>query len=395
MAEGAGRLAGKIAVALAGWSAFIDLYAPQPLLTNLASDFGVTATRASLSMTVATLAVAMVAPFSGMAADLLGRKRVIASAVLILTLPTLGAALSASFEQFLLWRFLQGLMLPAIFGVTLAYIGEEWDPRDVPAVTSIYISGSVLGGFTGRLLPGLIAEVADWRAGFLTLGVLNGLSAIAIVILMPRERRFVATSSIAATLSNMRRHLGNAQLLATCACGFGVLFTQVAVFTFINLYLAAPPFGLSSGALGAIFSIFLVGVVVTPLAGRSINRVGHRGALALSTTVMLAGLALSLASTLPVILVGLTLVSSGVFISHSIASSYIPRAATGGRSSAVGLYVACYYVGGSFGAAGPALVWSSGGWPACVALTVAVQAVTVTTALLAWRRRTDSAPIGL
>jgi hypothetical protein len=39
----------------------------------------------------------------------------------------------------------------------------------------------------------------------------------------------------------------------------------------------------------------------------------------------------------------------------------------------VGLYLTSYYFGGSVGASLPAALWSFAGWPACVALVLAVQ----------------------
>ena len=44
-----------------------------------------------------------------------------------------------------------------------------------------------------------------------------------------------------------------------------------------------------------------------------------------------------------------------------------------------------YYLGGSAGAAIPGYFWSTGGWPACVALIVGVQLLTICLALAFWR----------
>ena len=63
-----------------------------------------------------------------------------------------------------------------------------------------------------------------------------------------------------------------ASLVATYAVGFCVLFTQVAMFTYVTFHLAAPPFSLSTVALGWLFVVYLVGAAVTPFAGRWIDR---------------------------------------------------------------------------------------------------------------------------
>ena len=47
-----------------------------------------------------------------------------------------------------------------------------------------------------------------------------------------------------------------------------------------------------------------------------------------------------------------------------------------------------FYIGGSLGAFLPGLIWDWGGWPACVAMVVGVQAAMALIAALAYRRVT-------
>jgi MFS family permease len=163
------------------------------------------------------------------------------------------------------------------------------------------------------------------------------------------------------------------------------MFSLLGTFTYINFYLAAPPFGLSTTALGLLFVVYLVGAAVTPTAGRAIDRFGHRFALVAAFTAGAAGVCLTLVHSLPVVMFGLTLTCTGVFIANSAGSSYVGSAATESRASAVGLYVTFYYLGGSGGSAIPGFFWAHGGWPACVGLIVAVQLVTISLALIFWQ----------
>jgi predicted MFS family arabinose efflux permease len=182
----------------------------------------------------------------------------------------------------------------------------------------------------------------------------------------------------------MARHLRNPRLLATYAVGFCVFFTLLTTFTYVNFYLAAPPFRLSTAALGWLFVVYLVGAAITPFAGRAIDRLGHRFALTAAFLGGAAGVCLTLIRELPVVMLGLALCCTGVFVAQAAASSYIGSAASHDRASAVGLYVMFYYLGGSVGAtlAGP--LWNRGGWPACVALIACAQALTIVLALRFW-----------
>ena len=93
---------------------------------------------------------------------------------------------------------------------------------------------------------------------------------------------------------------------------------------------------------------------------------------------------ISLATPLVAVLTGLTLASCGVFISNSAATSYIGTVAQRNRALAVGIYVSCYYIGGSAGASGPGWVWQNCGWPGVVWMIVCVQIALALVALVNW-----------
>jgi YNFM family putative membrane transporter len=86
------------------------------------------------------------------------------------------------------------------------------------------------------------------------------------------------------------------------------------------------------------------------------------------------------------VILGLAIVCTAVFISQSASTSFLQSSAPDEvRSTASGVYVSCYYVGGSVGGVLPAAAWHLGGWPGCVALVVAVQLATIAIALRYWR----------
>jgi predicted MFS family arabinose efflux permease len=332
------------------------------------------------------MAVACAAPVMGRVADLAGRKRVIVSSAFVLASATGLAATATSLSQFIAWRFVQGLVTPGVFAIAIAYIHEEYPVSFAGRATAAYVSGTVLGGFCGRALTGLIASLSSWHVSFATLGVANLVAAFALATWLPREhprpRRVVAGGGGSAL-----RLLRNRQLFATDVVGFCVLFSQVAMFTYVTFHLEAAPYGLGTAALGCLFIVYLVGAAITPIAGRWVDAYGHRVGLTIGMTIGATGAALTFASSLPCIVIGLALVGSGVFIAQATASSYIGMVTSEDRGLAVGLYSSAYYLGGSVGGALPALFWTAGGWTACVILVMVVQATTLATALCFWRPR--------
>jgi predicted MFS family arabinose efflux permease len=373
-------------VAIAGVCAFFNLYAPQPVLPRLAKLFNVTAGQISLMVSAATLGVALSAPFAGMFADRFGRKRVIVVSLFGLALSTALSATATELPVLLLWRFLTGVFTPGIIASILAYIAEEWAGGGAAKTMAIYVSSTVLGGFVGRVSMGFLEEHGGWRLAFLLLGLATLLGASAVLRFLPASRNFARQSSWRQGLKDFGHHLRNPILIATYAVGFSVLFSLVATFTYITFYLAAAPYKLGPAAQGMLFFVYLLGLVITPMSGSWIQRLGHHRMVPLAVAFSSLGVLLTLSGSIWLVVLGLAFCSSGVFVCQAASSGYVGLAADRARSAAAGLYVTFYYLGGSAGAVVPGYIWNIAGWPGCIALIVVVQVFAGTIALLFWKR---------
>jgi YNFM family putative membrane transporter len=220
--------------------------------------------------------------------------------------PMVGASFAPDVQALIAWRFVQGLLLPPIFGVTVAYIGDEWPAAQVAGVAGIYIAGSSLGGFCGRFLSGLLGDLFGWRAAFLALAGLSLVGAVTVALVLPREKGFVRSPGLLASARQMLRHLKDPQLLATYGIGFGVLFNFIAVFTYVSFHLAAPPYHFSSTLLGLIFVTYLAGTVIAPMTGWMMARLGRRPFVLAVISAWAGGALLMLLAPIPAIIAGLT-----------------------------------------------------------------------------------------
>jgi len=343
-----------------------------------------------MTVSASTLGVALSAPVFGALAERLPRKRVIVLSLAGIAIPTLFAASATSLLQLIFWRFLQGVCIPGVIAVVITYIGEEWPPEQVALIMSFYVSGTALGGFIGRVSAGLLAEWFNWRVSFLVIGGLAVAGAAAVAAWLPQGRPRPApqrqTSELPKFPYQIQGLFRSRRLVATFAVGFNVLFSLVGVFTWITFHLAAAPFNLSTAALSSLFFVYLIGLVVTPMAGFVITKVGLRAGIAGAISCSMVGVLLTLAPSLPVVILGLTMLSSGVFISQTASQSHLRVASPpGARVTAAGLYLTCYYLGGTAAGVVPGAFWALGKWPACVAFIVAMQALALTVALIGWR----------
>jgi len=376
-----GKQASKRIAWLIGFFAFLNVYSMQSVLPLVMREFHASPVQAGFTVGATVLAMALVSPFMGMLSDALGRKVVICFSLFALAVPTALVPTADSLGAIIALRFLQGLAIPGIVVVIIAYISEEFRASNIARMTTAYVGGTVIGGFCGRFITGHVGDLLGWRGAFITLAALTFAGALLTTWRLPRSRHFVANRNVLGALRTLKNHLRQPSLLAACAVGFCVLFSLVSTFTYINLHLAAAPFNFSTAALANVFAVYLVGGVVTPLSGRFIPRFGFRrsilGALAFSA----CGLLLTLAPSIPAIIIGLTVCSSGVFICQSTTFSFIATNVSEGRSLATGLYNMTYYAGGAAGTWVAGTAYEAYGWGGSVLSIFVVQALA---ALIAW-----------
>ncbi|WP_206222781.1 MFS transporter [Neisseria yangbaofengii] len=367
----------KTAILLIGMSAFLQVYSVQAVLPVLMAELNATVVQAGLSVGATVLGVALMSPFMGMLSDAFGRKLFVVGSLIYLALPTMLLAWSPNIEMFTLLRFLQGLAVPGITVVLIAYIGEEFSQNEVVQLTAMYVSGSVLGGFLGRFLLGYLTEWFGWRTAFYVMAALSLACAVFVWKQLPKSQNFVPKPNFQTALNTLKSHLHNRYVFAACSLGGCVLFSLVGCFTYINLHLADAPYRLGSSALANIFALYLIGMVITPLSARLMMHFGSVKTILLAVGVSMAGVLLTLAAGLPLIIVGLVLMSSGVFITQAATINYIAANVKEGRSLASGLYYMAYYSGGTFGAWLCGLAFKAADWHGVVWALLAVQAFAI------------------
>jgi len=167
---GNGRQASRPIVWLIGFFAFLNVYSMQSVLPLVMHDFHASPVQAGATVGATVLAVALVSPFMGMLSDAFGRKRILCLSLFALTLPTALIPAAGSLAAVVLLRFIQGLAIPGIVVVVLAYIAEEFAGGGVARMTATYVGGTVMGGFCGRFITGHAGDLVGWRGAFATLG---------------------------------------------------------------------------------------------------------------------------------------------------------------------------------------------------------------------------------
>ncbi len=359
----------SFALFAAGMATFALLYSTQALLPAVSADFGVSASAASWTVSAATAALALfVLPMSSLS-ERFGRRTVMTASLAVAVAVGLLVPFAPSLEWLVALRAVQGAALAGLPASAMAYLAEEVRPKALVAAIGLFVAGNSIGGMSGRIVTGWVAQLWGWRAALAAVGLMALVCALVFRAMLPRARHFTPGSvNPRALVATVRGHLADPLLLRLYA--IGALFMTVfgAVYTVIGYRLVEAPFSLPQGIVGSIFLVYLVGTVSSAAAGKLVGRLGRRGALYLAVTTTAAGLLLSLADTLPAVLLGLVLITAGFFAGHAVASSSVSRTAKTGRAQASALYQSAYYLGSSAGGALGALAYHSGGWAGTVLL---------------------------
>ncbi|MCI9886883.1 MFS transporter [Micrococcales bacterium 31B] len=377
-----------IALFAAGVATFGQLYSLQGLLPAISSSYGISPASASLAISAATIGVAAsVLPWA-FVADRIGRVRSMVIAVVIASLLFIAQPFAPTFEAMLALRLLEGLALGALPAAAVVYISEEVSPRHAALATGTYVSGTTLGGLFGRLIPGAVTYVADWRIAMLIEGLVALAAAAVFVMLAPRAQGFKTMRQrkreglpVPATRSLLAKALGSPRLWGLYVQGFFLMGVFVAVFNFVGFRLEAPPFALPVALSSLLYLSYLVGTYTSRLGGVAATRLGRLPVALCGITLLAAGVLLTLANSIALILLGLCLMVGGYFAAHAVISSWAPAAARGASAQASATYTLCTYVGSSVIGWAAGLVYGGWGWTAAALALAALAAVSA--ALLA------------
>lgn len=338
-----------------------DMYLTQPILPLLSEEFNITPATAGLSVSVVVLFIALASTAAGPLSDMLGRKPVVVTSCALLVMPTLLCAFAPTYGALLVFRALQGLCIPGITAVAVAYISEMVEPRAIGSAVGGWIAATVAGGLTGRVMSGLITDFFGWRAVFVVFAALTLLCALMLAAMLPRLP-MRQSSGFRHAYRGMWSHLRNRRLLGAFIIGGALFFGFIGVFTYLPYYLTHPPFNLPPGLVAFAYLSYAAGMVTSPLAGRLSARISRRVLIAIGLVITMIGIALTLIAWLPMIAVSLLVVCAGMFTAQAVAPAFVNTVATQSKGGAGALYLMFYYLGGTFGGVVPGLAWQSFNW---------------------------------
>jgi YNFM family putative membrane transporter len=222
----------------------------------------------------------------------------------------------------------------------------------------LYVGGTAIGGMAGRVIAGTLADRFTWRIAVAAIGVLGLVAMLAFRMLLPPSRHFTPRrgAGLAMHRTALAAHLADPALRVLIAMGFVLMGSFVTLYNYVGYRLLGPPYRLSQAQIGAIFLVYLVGVIASPMSGRLADALGRPRVLTASLILMLAGVALTLFASIAAVVAGIAFVTFGFFAAHAVTSGWIGRRAKAAKGQAAALYLLAYYLGSSV------VGWWGGHW---------------------------------
>ncbi|MET0747716.1 MAG: MFS transporter [Rhizobium sp.] len=357
---------------LSGFSTFSLLYCVQPLMPIFAQDFGVSPAASSLSLSLSTGFLAFAIFCAAAVSEGVGRRSLMFASLLGAAICTIGCALAPNWPTLLVIRALQGFLLGGVPAVAMAYLAEEIDPRGLGASMGLYIAGNAFGGMAGRVVTGMVAEYLSWRPALATIGVLGLAAAIGFLFLLPVSRNFTPRKGFNAAfhVSAWLGHIRNPALPLLFVIGFLIMGSFVTVYNYAGFRLVEAPFNLNQTELGLIFTAYLFGIAASWVAGMLGDRFGHFRVMPIGILLAAVGGLITLSSSLPLIILGIILVTIGFFVTHSVASALVGRLARDTKGHASSLYLLAYYLGSSIAGSLGGYFWLADGWSGVISFNL-------------------------
>jgi MFS transporter, YNFM family, putative membrane transport protein len=376
-----------VLLSMASFASVATVRVADPLLPQVAAEFGVGAGEASVIATAFALAYGICQLIYGVLGDRFGKYRLVTLTTLVSALTVASAGFAGSLDALGAARLLGGASAAAIVPLSMAFIGDHvpYDRRQ--KVLARFLTGTIAGIICGQVFGGVLGEVLGWRAVFLLLGGLFLVTGVLLVIELRSTRvpppLLTGSISLASLVESyavlLRRPWSRVVLATVCAEAF--LF--YGAFTFVGAYLHTG-FGLDYARVGMLLGFMGLGGLLYALTVRwLVQRLGERGLARYGGLALAGGFVAVAISPLMIVPPAMVLLGLGLHMLHNTLQTNATQMAPEARGLAVSTFANVLFMGQATG------IWLSGllidriGFaPIFIAAGVALLAVGLAFALL-------------
>ena len=338
---------------LAFFATMVARLAISPVVPDIVDDFDVSNTVIGIALTGMWMSYFLAQFPSGVLADRFGERPIILIAVGGTAVSSVFIAISPVFAIFVLSVILLGLTAGLHYSVATALLSRTYD--DIGTAIGLHSFGGPLAGLITPVVVAWVAVAYGWRPAV----AVGAFIAVPVFVVFawrvrPTEpRRPDRPMADRFELHAVRELLGRRPISFTVALAVACEFVWQATASFLPAFLIGHH-GLSTTFAGVLFgSYFIVHGVVQIGVGRVSDRFGRDPATAGCMLFAIAGYStLVLASSLPVLVVGILLTAVGMSWVSAVLPRFIDHLSVEERGSGFGLVRTVYGILGAMGSVG-------------------------------------------
>lgn len=308
---------------LANVSPALGITLMSPIISSLTGPFGVAETRLGLLITAFTVPAIIIIPLAGLITGRYGRKPVLVVGLLVYGLAGSAIALTTDFRMALALRFLQGVGFSGLTPVIITSVGDLYAGDDETTAQGLRFTTTGLTQIVFGFLAGVIVVVA-WQLPFL-LYTIAVPTAVAILLWFEEPSDARAHRGLGSDVRDILSIAASPRVLCVLLARGVPPFLYVAFLTY-NSILVVRVLDLTPAHSGVL--VILGSLTSAGLASQA-GRIGAWFAdpwrpLHAANLLMALGFALvSVATTFPVVAVGVTVIGAGFGVSLSLYRSLI------------------------------------------------------------------------
>lgn len=360
-----------------------NVYYAQPLLDAMASTFAMDSATVGIVISLTQVGYGIGLLLLVPLGDLLNRRHLIVSQLLLSTCAVLMVALSSSSLWFLAGLLLTGL-LAVVAQVLVAYAANLARPEQRGHVVGLVTSGIVVGLLLARTVSGIMADLAGWRSVYLLSAGLTLLMALLLWRVLPAAEQPRTQGSYGQLLRSVFSLLREEKVLRDRAVLALLTFAAGTVlWTPLVLPLSTPPWSLSHTQIGLFGLAGAAGALGAAHAGRLADRGRAQWTSGAALMLMLLSwLAIAFTqSSLWALLLGVITFDLGLQAVHVTSQSLIYSVRPDAQSRLVAAYMLFYSAGSALGSVLATMMYAWAGWLGVCALGTTINLL----ALVYWR----------
>ncbi|HYZ27349.1 MAG TPA: MFS transporter, partial [Geminicoccaceae bacterium] len=153
-----------VLLSAASFASVATMRVADPLLPQVAREFGVSAGEASIIATAFALAYGFCQLVYGVLGDRFGKYRLVTLATLASALTVASAGFAGSLGMLGAARLAAGASAAAIVPLSMAFIGDHVPYEQRQTALARFLTGTILGIISGQVFGGVLGELVGWRA---------------------------------------------------------------------------------------------------------------------------------------------------------------------------------------------------------------------------------------